>query len=106
MVDGSRGQRTEDTACLHYPWAIAPTTIRTKPVATAIATLVSIDKLTSFPPLVVATTSPRLLISLMDAGNGPQFFDLHRYPLRLRLFDAADSRIRRPGTICNRSRPA
>jgi hypothetical protein len=71
----------EDTACLHYPWAIAPTTIRTKPVATAIATF--------------AYTS----------AHGRQFFDLHRYPLRLRLFDAADSRIRRPGTICNRNRP-
>jgi hypothetical protein len=48
----------------HYPWAIAPTSIRTKPVATAIATLVSIDKLTIFPSLVVATPSPRFLISL------------------------------------------
>ena len=29
---------------LHYPWAIAPTINTTKPVATAIATFVSIDK--------------------------------------------------------------
>jgi hypothetical protein len=44
---------------LRYPWAIAPTIITTKPVATAIATLVSIDKLTIFPSIMAATPSPR-----------------------------------------------
>ena len=34
---------------LHYPWAIAPTINTTKPVATAIATFVSIDKFIIFP---------------------------------------------------------
>jgi hypothetical protein len=34
---------------LRYPWAIAPTINTTKPVATAIATFVSIDKFIIFP---------------------------------------------------------
>jgi len=34
---------------LRYPWAMAPTITITKPVATAIATFVSIDKFIIFP---------------------------------------------------------
>jgi hypothetical protein len=34
---------------LRYPWAMAPTINTTKPVATAIATFVSIDKFMIFP---------------------------------------------------------
>ena len=34
---------------LHYPWAIAPTINTTKPVATAMATFVSIVKFIIFP---------------------------------------------------------
>ena len=41
-------------SALSYPWAMAPTINTTKPVATAIATLISIDKLTIFPSIMAA----------------------------------------------------
>ena len=48
---------------LRYPWAIAPTINTTKPVATAMATFVSIDKFIIFPSIMAATPSPPVLIS-------------------------------------------
>src|SRR5206468_1850964 len=43
---------------LRYPWAIAPTINTTKPVATAMATFVSIDNSIIFPSITATVTSP------------------------------------------------
>jgi hypothetical protein len=50
-----------------YPWAMAPTINMTKPVATAIATFVSIDKLIIFP---FSYASLRIWACLWTPGAG------------------------------------
>ena len=59
------GLKALDSRRGRYPWAMAPTTIRTKPVATAMATLISIDKLTIFPFIMAATSSQLCVVRVI-----------------------------------------